>query len=42
MLSNYQTKVKRIDGVMVPASSAIDRDFDPRSGQTKDYAIGFC
>ena len=34
----------RIDGVMVNvlASGAIDRGFEPRSGQTKDYAIGMC
>jgi membrane associated rhomboid family serine protease len=32
-----------IGGVMVSvlASSAVDRGFDPRSGQTKDYNIGF-
>ena len=31
-------------GVMVSvlASSAIDRGFKPRSGQTKDYTIGIC
>jgi hypothetical protein len=27
-------------GVLV--SSAVDRGFEPRSGQTKDYAIGIC
>ena len=34
----------RIDDVMVSvlASSAIDRGFEPRSGQTKDYTIGMC
>jgi hypothetical protein len=34
----------RIDGVMVSvlASSAVDRWFEPRSGQTKDYEIGIC
>ena len=34
----------RIVGVMVSvlASSAVDRGFDPRSGQTKDYKIGIC
>jgi hypothetical protein len=34
----------RIGGVMVsvPASSAVDRGFEPRSGQTKDYTIGIC
>jgi hypothetical protein len=33
----------RIGGVMVSlllASSAIDRGFEPRSGQTKDYKNG--
>ena len=28
--------------VSVLASSAVDRGFDPRSGQTKDYKIGNC
>jgi hypothetical protein len=28
--------------VSVPASSAIDRGFRSRSGQTKDYKIGMC
>ena len=34
----------RIGGVMVSvlASSAVDRGFEPRSGQTKDYKIGMC
>ena len=34
----------RIAGVMVSvlASGAIDRGFEPRSGQTKDYKIGIC
>ena len=34
----------RIGGVMVSvfASSAIDRGFDPRSGQIKDFKIGIC
>ena len=33
-----------IGGVMVsvPASSAVDRGFEPRSGHTKDYEIGIC
>ncbi len=33
-----------IDGVMVSvlASSAVDRGFEPRSGQTKDYKISIC
>ena len=32
----------RIVGVMVSVldSSAVDREFEPRSGQTKDYKIG--
>jgi hypothetical protein len=36
--------VYRISGVMVSmlASSAVDRGFDPRSGQTTDYKIGIC
>ena len=34
----------RISGVMVsvPDSSAVDRGFEPRSGQTKDYKIDIC
>jgi hypothetical protein len=28
--------------VCVLASSAVDRGFEPRSGQTKDYTIGIC
>ena len=34
----------RISGVMISvlASSAVDRGFEPRSGQTKDYKIGIC
>ena len=34
----------RIGGVMVSvlASSAIDRGFEPRSSQTKNYKIGIC
>jgi hypothetical protein len=34
----------RIGGVMVCvlASSAVDRGFEPQSGQTKDYKIGIC
>jgi hypothetical protein len=33
-----------IGGVMVSvlASIAVDRGFEPRSGQTKDYKIGIC
>ena len=34
----------RIGGVMVSvfASSVVDRGFEPRSGQTKDYKISIC
>ena len=34
----------RINGVMVRvlASSVVDRELEPRSGQTKDYKIGVC
>ena len=34
----------RIGSVMVSvlASSVVDRGFEPRSGQTKDYKIGIC
>ena len=28
--------------VSMPASSAVDRGFEPRSGKTKDYKIGIC
>jgi hypothetical protein len=33
-----------IGSVMVNVlhSSAVDREFEPRSGQTKDYKIGIC
>ena len=36
--------MNRIGGVMiiVLASSVIDRGFEPRWGQTKDYEIGIC
>jgi hypothetical protein len=36
--------LNHIGGVMVSvlASSAVDRGFEPRSGQTKDYKIGIC
>ena len=38
------SQLNRIDGVMVSmlSSSAVDRGFEPRSGQTKDYEIGIC
>ena len=37
-------RFNRIDGVMVSvlASSAVERGFEHRSGQTKDYKIGMC
>ena len=37
-------KYNRIGGVMVSvlASSAVDHEFEHRSGQTKDYEIGIC
>ena len=40
-LSNNQN---RIGGVMVDvhSSTAVDRGFEPRSGQMKDYRIGMC
>ena len=36
--------LNRIGGVMVSvlASSEVDRGFEPRSGQTKDYDIAIC
>ena len=41
MLQRY---CSRISGVMVSvlASSVVDRGFEPRSGQAKDYKIGIC
>jgi hypothetical protein len=38
------TRVNRIGGVMVSvlASSAVNRGFEPRWGQTKDYNIVIC
>jgi hypothetical protein len=37
-------KKPHIGGVMVSvlATSAVDRVFEPRSGQTEDYKIGIC
>ena len=36
--------MNRISGVMVSvlASRVVDRGFEPRLGQTKDYKIGIC
>ena len=45
ILSSLQNQIyDRIGGVVVSvvASSAVDRGFEPRSGQTKDYTIGIC
>ena len=45
ILSSLQNQISdRIGGVVVSmvASSAVDRGFEPRSGQTKDYKIGIC
>ena len=40
----HKSNVNRIGGVMVSmlASSSVDREFESRSGQTKDYKIGIC
>ena len=40
----WSTLKHRIGGVMVSllAFSAVDREFERWSGQTKDYAIGIC
>jgi hypothetical protein len=40
----YSYVENRIGGVMVSvfASSVVDRGFEPRSGQTKDYKISMC
>ena len=35
-------ETNRIGGVMVIASSVVDRVFEPRSGQTKDYKTVIC
>ena len=37
-------ELNRIGGVIVSVLtlSAVDRGFEPRSGQTKDYKIGIC
>ena len=44
MLEDLSTLRNRIGGVMVSvfASNAVDRGFDTRSGQTKDYKIDIC
>jgi hypothetical protein len=40
----HSIQENRIGGVMVSmlTSSAVDRGFEPQSGQTKDYEIGIC
>ena len=40
----FPIEMNRIDGVMVSvlASSVVDREFEPRSGQIKDYKIDIC
>ena len=42
--TNRRIRTKRVSDVMVSvlASSAVDRGFEPRSAQTKDYKIGIC
>ena len=39
-----QLSMNHISGVMVSVLvwSAVDAEFEPRSGQTKDYTIGIC
>ena len=43
-LVKWQTRKSCIGVVMVGvlAQSAVDRGFEPRQGQTKDYKIGIC
>jgi hypothetical protein len=43
-MSYYSIHHNRIVGVIISmlASSAVDRGFEPRLGQTKDYEIGIC
>ena len=43
-ISQLQNMNCCIGGVMVSmlASSGVDRGFDPKSGQTKEYKIGIC
>jgi hypothetical protein len=35
-------RTTRIGGVMVSVLASVDRGFEPRSGQTKNYKIGIC
>ena len=43
-LSSFRFTTNSSGDVMVSvlASNAVDRGFEPRSGQTKDYKIGIC
>ena len=40
--SNYSNCIGGVMVNSVLASSAVDRGFEPHSGQTKDYKIGIC
>ena len=42
--SRIQETINRIGGVKVSVldSTVVDRGFEPRSSQTKDYKIGIC
>ena len=42
MNTSLYCETNRIGGVMVIVSSLVDRVFEPRSGQTKDYEIDIC
>ena len=44
MMLHSPPKGNRISGVMVSVLtlSAVDRGFEPQSGQTNDYKIGIC
>ena len=44
MTGDCTYRANRIGGVMVSvlASSAVDRGYEPRSDQTKEYKIGIC
>ena len=44
LVYTFLSKSYSIGGVMVSvlASSTVDRGFEPRSGQTKDYKLGIC
>ena len=43
-MSQYSRSLNHIGGILVSVltSSVVDRGFDPRSRQTKDYKIGIC